>query len=339
MPLAATVGRMAPRPLGHPTRGKTARGRLRRVDAFVGLYDPGLVTRRDGPWRRALFVDLGYGAEPWTTLESAARLRRLNSTLPVLGVELDPERVAAAQPFADEGTEFRLGGFNLPLRVDGDQPERVRLIRAFNVLRQYDASEVSEALAILGRQLLPGGLIIEGTADPTGGRWVADLWRRPAEGSIRERPGSAPSATRPSAAEEKARPGAAAVETGLVLEGVVFSASRRSPFDPADFQPVLPKRLIHRLAPGEDVHEFFAAWRAAWRVALPEQVWGPRRLFVATAEGFVAAGGPVWAPRRLTRRGYLVWRPEKPVVGRADAADPGLEAEPAGRSPPRRATP
>ncbi|MGD9100162.1 MAG: methylase, partial [Anaerolineae bacterium] len=132
------------------TRGKTARNRLRRVDNFVLLCAPDLVRRRDGDFVHAPFVDLGYGAEPWTTLESAARLRRLNPTLPVLGVEIDPERVAAAQPFADGLTQFRQGGFDLPLSSGADgRPQRARLIRAFNVLRQYDEAAVAGAHAAL----------------------------------------------------------------------------------------------------------------------------------------------------------------------------------------------
>ena len=140
------------RPQGQPTRGKTARNRLRRVDTFVALYDPTVLRREDGPFAGAYFVDLGYGAEPVTTLESAERFRRLNPHLPVLGVEIDPSRVAAAQPYAGERTHFRLGGFNLPLGRSADgTAESVRLIRAFNVLRQYEESEVAGAWSMLAR--------------------------------------------------------------------------------------------------------------------------------------------------------------------------------------------
>src|SRR5215218_3855080 len=128
------------RPQGQPTRGKTASNRLRRVDIFMMKYDPHLFRRSDGLFEQALFVDLGYGGTPATTLESLARLRTLNPNLPILGVEIDPERVAAAQPFVEPGLDFRLGGFNLPLaRLADRAPERVRAVRAFNVLRQYEA--------------------------------------------------------------------------------------------------------------------------------------------------------------------------------------------------------
>ena len=122
------------KPEGQPTRGKTADNRLRRVDNFVLLYEPSLLTRTDSLFAKSLFVDLGYGFDARTTLESAVRFRKVNPNLNILGVEIDKERVEAALPYADDKTFFRLGGFNLPLQSG----ETVRLIRAFNVLRQYE---------------------------------------------------------------------------------------------------------------------------------------------------------------------------------------------------------
>ena len=122
----------ATKPQGQPTRGKTASNRLRRVDNFILLYEPSLLTRTDGLFADSMFVDLGYGFDARTTLESAERFRRANPGLKILGVEIDKERVEAASPYADEKTFFRLSGFNLPLKVG----EHVCLIRAFDVLRQ-----------------------------------------------------------------------------------------------------------------------------------------------------------------------------------------------------------
>jgi hypothetical protein len=159
------------RPEGLVTRGKTAPNRLRRVDHFCLAYDPQLIRRLDGPYARALFVDLGYGEDPDTALESARRFRRLNPELGVLGVEIEAERVERAQPHADGHTHFRLGGFNLPLRGK----ESVRMIRAFNVLRQYEEAEALPAIERLAGQMLPGGLLVEGTSDPFGRVWTANL--------------------------------------------------------------------------------------------------------------------------------------------------------------------
>ena len=145
------------RPAGQPTRGKTAANRLRRLDAFLALWEgPGL-WHRPGP-----VVDLGFGREPITTAELAERLWRHDPRIPVIGVELDPERVAAAARYARPGLSFLRGGFNVAL------PAPARLIRAMNVLRQYDAEAVPHAWAQMASSLRLGGLLVEGTCSPTG---------------------------------------------------------------------------------------------------------------------------------------------------------------------------
>lgn len=273
------------RPEGQPTRGKTAPHRLRRVDNFLLLYAANLLRRLDGDFARAFYVDLGFGAEPVTTLESAQCFRPINPTLPVLGVEIDRERVTAALPFANEITHFRLGGFNLPLfRQPNGALEPVRLIRAFNVLRQYEESAVADAYRRLGSYLLPGGLLIEGTSDPTGRIWVANLLRKPALGDG---------------------------DTPLQTEALVFSTNFRDGFDPGIFQTRLPKNYIHRVVPGELVYDFFQAWKQAALETLPIQVWGPRQWFMASAQALAARGYRVALQRKWLRRGYLLWQPSR----------------------------
>ncbi len=278
------------RPLGQPTRGKTARNRLRRVDTFLALYDPGLLLRTDGGFDGAWFVDLGYGAEPITTLESAQRLRRINPALPVLGVEIDPERVAAAQPCADALTQFRLGGFNVPLqpRADGSW-EAVRAIRAFNVLRQYEESEVAGAWTAMINSLLPGGLLIEGTSEPFGRVWVANVLRR--------------------VASEEANGGNDGIPPPwLQYEGLLFSTNFRLGFDPAQFQAVLPKNLIHHMTPGEPIDGLMDAWKRAARETTATRVWGLRQWFIASAHRLVGLGYPIVLRPKLLNSGYLLVR-------------------------------
>ncbi len=157
------------RRLGRPTRGKTAPGRLRRLDRFlVGEAEASL--RRPG----GAFVDLGYGRVPVTTLESARRFRRLRPDLLVVGLELDPERVEAARDATDRLTRFRRGGFELPLLPD----ERPVLIRAMNVLRQYPPAVVEDVHRALLERLEPGGWLVEGTSTPSGRWMVVNLIRR-----------------------------------------------------------------------------------------------------------------------------------------------------------------
>lgn len=267
------------RPQGQPTRGKTAANRLRRVDVFMLLYDTPLLRRQAGDFANAQFVDLGYGATPVTTLESAARFRCVNPGLPVLGVEIDPARVAAAQPFVDPLTNFRLGGFNLPLqrRVDGAM-ETVRAIRAFNVLRQYDEEAVAPAYAEMAQHALPGALLVEGTSTPAGDLWVANVLRRQRHAPLWR------------------------------SEALVFSCAHGVLFDPGDFQTVLPKHLIHRVRPGEPVAALLAAWRVAAQRTRPARIWGERHWFVEAGRSLRAAGWPVDPRRRWLKRGFLLLR-------------------------------
>jgi len=290
------------KPQGQATRGKTTRNRLRRVDNFILRYDPALLHSTSGDLAGAFFVDLGYGAEPFTTLESAARFRRLNPTLPVLGVEIDPERVATAQPYADAQTCFRLGGFNLPLAVGADGGrEGVRLIRAFNVLRQYEEAEVTTAYALLLRALLSGGLLIEGTSDPFGRYWVAHLLRRTTLAQA--------SSTQTGCMIERDRTQLTPfvnLPDGWHAEALVFSINPRAALDLTELQAVLPKNLIHRMQPGEPIYDFFDRWRQALRETAAWQVWGTRQWFAASARRLAEAGYVIELHRRWLHHGYLI---------------------------------
>ena len=259
------------KPQGQVTRGKTARNRLRQVDNFLLRYDPGLLTRLDGAFADSLFVDLGYGAEAYTTLEMAQRFRRLNPALKILGIEIEPERVAAAAPYADHQTFFRLGGFNLPL----EPGETVRAIRAFNVLRQYDESDVLPAWEQMARYVLPGGLLVEGTSNPSGAIWAANILRR--------------------------------VEAGWHKEALAFFTNFHLGFDPADFQAILPKNYIHRMVDGEPIADFFAAWKASAAENIATRVYGLRQWYAATAEGLARRGYKVRLRGRWLSSGWLVW--------------------------------
>jgi hypothetical protein len=259
------------KPQGQVTRGKTARNRLRRIDNFILIYDSGLIRRMDGPFANALYVDLGYGAEPFTTLESAERLRQANPRLRVLGIEIEPDRVTNALPYADDGTQFRLGGFNVPL-LPG---ETIRAIRAFNVLRQYSEAEVRESWDIMGQTMLPGGLLLEGTSDPFGRISVTNLLRRR--------------------------------EHDLVYEGLLFATNFRWGFKPDIFQPVLPKNFIHRMIPGEAIYEFMEAWKQASRDTIAHREWGLRQWFVASAHALAAQGYRIELRDKYLRQGYLLW--------------------------------
>jgi len=238
------------------------------------MYAQNVIKRTDGHFANALFVDLGYGAEATTTLESAQRLRTLKPDLPILGIEIDPERVAAALPYADANTHFRLGGFNLPLQPG----ETVKIIRAFNVLRQYNETYFQSAYDLLARYVLPGGLMIEGTSDPFGRIWVANVVRKQETGD------------------------------GWDWDALVFSTNFRLGFSPTDFQAVLPKNLIHHVIPGEPIHAFFDAWKHAADITSHTKVWGLRQWFAASARELATQGYDIDLHGKWLDKGCLVWK-------------------------------
>jgi hypothetical protein len=144
------------RPVGAITRGTTNPNRLRRVDNFIAYRCRDLLLDAAQP----LVIDLGYGATPVTAVELRGRLAAgIRPDVAVVGLEIDPVRVTAAQPYADPPLlEFRRGGFELA----GLRPA---VVRAFNVLRQYAADEVPAAW----RQMTAtGALLVEGTCDELG---------------------------------------------------------------------------------------------------------------------------------------------------------------------------
>ena len=248
--------------IGIPTRGKTARNRLRRLDVWVA---------RDGALRSVaapLYVDVGYGAEPSTTIETFTRLSRTTPRLRVIGVEIDRERGSAAEPYSQPGLEFRLGGFDVPLLPR----EAATVVRAMNVLRQYDESAHADAIARLGRALHDGGLLLEGTSSPTGRLLTANVYRRH--------------------------------DRELVHDGLLLAPNLAREWTPRELQTVLPKNFVHGCAPGSKLDEFFGRWERAYddarRRGLPA-----RAAFTASADEL---GEAVDRNPSAIRRGFLLVR-------------------------------
>jgi hypothetical protein len=262
------------KPIGLLTRGKTASNRLRRVDNFILMYEPALLSSGQ-LFADSLFIDLGYGFDPRTTLESALRFRNVNPNLKILGVEIDKERVEAALPFADDKTFFRLGGFNLPLKEN----ETVRLIRAFNVLRQYEEKDFLPAYERLMEYVLPNGLMIEGTSTPYGQLWVANLARK-------------------------------MESRKWEMEALVFSTNFRLGFDVEEFQTILPKNLIHRVIKGKPIYDFFETWKQAAKESSPAKTFGIKQWFIASVEKLAEKGYKIDSRKKWLSRGWLIWYQE-----------------------------
>lgn len=289
------------RPEGSATRGTTAPNRLRRVDEWV-------IATAGEEFRFAdqapLVVDLGFGASPITTIELYERLQKVRGDVEVIGLEIDPERVRRAQEFLAhrnhpqgyQGLTFARGGFELPV------PRPPILVRAFNVLRQYDEAAAWRAWDRLCAGLAPTGLLIEGTCDENGRRatWVTLGRSEPnAAGGVHE-----PRADRPGLA----RP--------LFL---TLAAHLPTLPCPSELAERLPKVLIHRNVPGEPIYRFFRDFDHAWACAAPYAVFGPRQRWVAAVEHLsrswpLVASRP-YGGRHRWRRGEVTipWQSVAPV--------------------------
>lgn len=245
-------------PVGRPTRGTTNVNRLRRVDRWIAAH-PAL---RAVP--EPIVVDLGFGASGATAFELFERLHPKAPGVRVVGIEIDPDRVAtasaqlAAKPELVRGrVSFARGGFETPLPAALGRGARPQIIRAFNVLRQYDEAEVPAAWELMLGRLAPDGLLVEGTCSEIGrvSSWIGCSPDGPETLSISLR---LPSLELPSIAAER-----------------------------------LPKALIHRNVPGERVHDWIAALDAAWVKEAPRAPFGARQRFLATVERLRDEGWPV----------------------------------------------
>ena len=246
----------AGRPFGVITRGTTNQNRLRRCDRWVAAHPSITALLRNV--EEPLALDVGYGASHFTTVEWAGWLWRVNPRTRVTGLEIAPARVLPPR----DGVTFELGGFELA----GYRPQ---LVRAFNVLRQYDVAQVPEAWHEVTSRLAPGGFFIEGTCDELGrlSTWIL----LNADGP-----------------------------QSLTLSWDPFAVEK-----PSDLAERLPKALIHRNVPGEPIHDLLKEADRAWEYAAGWAPHGPRVRWRMTRQALIDAGLPLHPIRRRLRDNVL----------------------------------
>jgi hypothetical protein len=252
------------KPVGSVTRGTTNPNRLRRIDRYVVAQR----VLRDEP--TPIVVDLGYGASPITAVELSARARAVNPAAQVVGVEIERERVARGLAVATDQLHFALGGFEVPLpNPPFASDQKVHLIRAFNVLRQYSEDAVAGAWALMCSRLASNGLLIEGTCDEIGrlASWVTLSSAGPQTFTI-----------------------------SLRLSGLDL---------PSKVAERLPKALIHHNLPGESIHDYLQAIDAAWRLHSPLATFSAQQRWVAACDTLASQGWPLVGPRKRWRLGEL----------------------------------
>ena len=251
------------KPIGNITRGTTNPNRLRRVDRY-------LITL---PVLRAVaqpvVVDLGYGASPITAIELLQRLSKTNPEVHVLGIEIDRERVERGLEVATEKLHFALGGFEVPMPPEFAPGRPVDVIRCFNVLRQYEESDVPQAWSRMQSRLSENGFLVEGTCDEIGrvASWVT--------------------------------------LTKTSIESLTISLRLTELEAPSKVAERLPKALIHHNVPGERIHEFLIAMDAAWRTHSGVGALSAVQRWQAMCRDLIAAGWPLIGDRRRWRLGEL----------------------------------
>ncbi|MDO4910041.1 MAG: class I SAM-dependent methyltransferase [Corynebacterium sp.] len=244
------------RPIGVITRGTTNANRIRRCDRFI-RWNPQIqkiLKNADTP----MAIDVGYGASHTTTCEWAWWLRQVRPDIQVVGLEIDPARVLPPR----DGVRFERGGFELA----GYKPQ---LVRAFNVLRQYDVDQVEAAWAMVTDNLAPGGVFIEGTCDEIGRRmtWIELNQDGPQTLTLAWDPKHT---DRPSTLAER-----------------------------------LPKALIHKNTPGNKIYDLLQAADAAWDRAAGFEPYGPRIRWREAQKFLLTEGTPLIRQPRLVRDNLL----------------------------------
>ncbi|MCC9067733.1 class I SAM-dependent methyltransferase [Arthrobacter cryoconiti] len=251
------------KPFGNATRGTTNPNRLRRVDRWLAGPQVWRLRRDSMPGRPPVVVDLGYGGSPTTAVELYARIHAVCPEAHVSGIEIEPARVLIAKPLEHEGLDFRVGGFEIP--VAG----QVTMIRAFNVLRQYDEADVRLIWATVCSRLSPHGIFVDGTCDEIGRRstWIALDPSGPVSLTISMRFGS-------------------------------FEL-------PSNVAERLPKALIHHNVPGEKINDFLAALDKHWLSGASLAAFGNRQRWLRMCQLMYDDGWPVVRSRSRWRLGEL----------------------------------
>jgi len=260
------------KPVGAITRGTTNPNRLRRVDRYICSL-PVLKTVR-----QPIVVDLGYGASPITAVELLARCQKVNPASRVVGIEIEPERVARGLEIATDELQFVRGGFETPLPAGFPAGTKVDLIRAFNVLRQYNERQVAAAWKMMQSRLTPEGLLVEGTCDEIGRlqSWVTLDPKQPLWFTV--------------------------------------SLSLTHLAQPSKVAERLPKALIHHNVPGERIHDFLEALDMWWNTHAPLGVFGAVQRWSATCQSMLDAGWPVKLEPKRWKLGEITveWRAVAP---------------------------
>jgi hypothetical protein len=126
------------------------------------------------------------------------------------------------------------------------------------------------------------GILIEGTSNPLGRIWTANIIRKQ-------------------------------IDHSLLIEALVFSTNFHDGFNISSVQPILPKNFIHRMTgSNEMIYNFFEDWKISY-----EQIGksikdtfggGIRQQFIVTAKYLAEEYGyEIITRKKYLKNGFLIW--------------------------------
>ncbi len=272
------------------TRGKTASGRLRRFDEVLERLGEESGWTRSWSYESSVCVELGFGASCVTARQWFERVQACMPGVWGAGVEVDEERVARARqgPLMSR-VVWCQGGFDFEPPVPGHD---VVMIRAFNVLRQYDAAKAPGAHEVMASRLVEGGVLIEGSCDRDGAKGVVHLMR--------------------------------VKEGKLSREGLLCVVDAARSFAPRMLRDWLPQDLRRGVGLEHPVHmDFLGPWMRCFEQAGGQ---GAQRFAGSVEELIRVSDGDVYAPAWMRDQGAVLWRPSGGVTTR-DQLPQGDEVE------------
>lgn len=221
-------------------------------------------------------VDLGFGKTPITTITMAHFLRKLNSRLHILGIDIDPVRVREAKEKNNKNILFRVGGFNIPVKED---EKNISLIRCFNVLRQYNVSSYFPALKLMSLNLNNNGIIVEGTSNESGNTWIANVYRK-----------------------HKIDDG----DHHLILEYIVLKINCKEEFDSAKLRAILPKNLIHKMNDENPISEFINDLETTYKIIISSSISNKKNLFSYVVSS-MSNKYNIIITNKFLKLGFIIW--------------------------------
>ena len=308
--------------LGNSTFGKTHFNRLRKTDILIIKLFPYLFTKEiiesssnikknvsecNGDNEGlSCFVDIGFGDEPITLLQSANYIHNINPNCRIIGCEIDNHKVRNGLKSLQDEKDFYhsifkyvnfdkiniyKAGFEMNFIKNTNNKKnklKVKYIRCMNVLRQfYDESKVESIHKLLCGNLDKNGILLEGTSDKYGRFWTVNILN-------------------------------SSSKCIAIVFGTNFKSRSLNGYDPINWQSVLPKNLIHRInskhIDDDIINKFFNEWKYHYNLnkTIFNKTGNHKQHFVNTIVSFSRDSNlfHICSNISMIKKGFVIWKIE-----------------------------